>query len=207
MYWIIALGIFSQSLFGARMVVQLIHTERSGKVVSPSIYWQISLLASFLFLIYGIIRNDIVIILGQTLSYFIYIRNLQLKHAWVNIPLVIRVVLIALPVVTLFWIVIGSDHKLSDIIRGNDFTDPILFIGGAGQLLLNLRFVYQWYHSEKQGASVLPVGFWFISVAASVMILTYAVKREDIVLLGAQGIGIFAYLRNMIVHYRSTGKT
>src|SRR4051812_40281662 len=84
-YGIYALGFFAQSIFGARLLVQLFLSEKKGKVVSPTIFWQLSLVASFLFSIYGILRNDFVIILGQTLSYFIYIRNLQLKNDWAKI--------------------------------------------------------------------------------------------------------------------------
>lgn len=205
MTWILALGFLAQSMFGARNIVQLVHTERAGKVTSPSAYWQLSMLGSFLFLIYGIIRNDIVIMLGQTLSYFIYVRNLQLKNAWAEIHIILRFILLLLPIGTLVWVFYGSEQggKFSEILNSNDFADPILFIGGTGQLLLNLRFVYQWFYSEKTGVSTLPIGFWLISVIASVMILVYAVQRMDIVLLGAQSIGIFAYLRNIFIHYRS----
>ncbi|HEY3404577.1 MAG TPA: lipid-A-disaccharide synthase N-terminal domain-containing protein [Ohtaekwangia sp.] len=206
MAWILALGFLSQALFGVRMVVQVVHTERAGKVASPTIYWQISLLGSFLFLIYGILRDDVVIILGQTLSYFIYIRNIQLKNEWKKIPLLLRVFLFTLPLGILGWISLGIDNRLSTILGNNDFADPILFIGATGQLLHNLRFIYQWYYSERVKASVLPIGFWLISAVASVMILVYAFDRPDPVLLGAQSFGILAYLRNIFVYYRSQKK-
>jgi len=48
-YGIYGLGFFAQSLFGARLVVQLFLSEKKGKVVSPTIFWQLSLMASFLF--------------------------------------------------------------------------------------------------------------------------------------------------------------
>jgi len=203
MTWILALGFFSQALFGVRMIVQVIHTERAGRVASPTIYWQISLLGSFLFLIYGILRDDVVIILGQTLSYFIYIRNIQLKNEWRKIPSLLRILLLILPFAILGWISLGIDKRLSTIIGNNDFTDPILLIGATGQLMHNLRFVYQWYYSEREKVSVLPIGFWIISAVASVMILIYAFDRPDPVLLVAQCLGFFAYLRNIFVYYRS----
>lgn len=201
-YGIYVLGFFAQSLFGARLIVQMVLTEKKGKVVSPTIYWQLSLLASFLFLIYGIIRNDFVIILGQTLSYFIYIRNLQLKKNWLPIPLFIRWLLLALPVIALVWVIQGPKEKLEAIFSNSDLTNPIIAIGAVGQLMLNLRFIYQWYYSEKQKDSILPLGFWIISSAASVMILSYAFYRLDPVLLVAQGMGIIAYLRNIFIHFR-----
>ncbi|WP_159453717.1 lipid-A-disaccharide synthase N-terminal domain-containing protein [Ohtaekwangia koreensis] len=204
-YWIYGLGFFAQSLFGARLLVQLFYSEKQGKVVSPTIFWQLSLLASFLFLIYGIIRNDIVIIIGQTLSYFIYVRNLQLKNDWTKIPLVLRIVLLLLPMVTLTWIIFGADQKMSQIFSKNDFTNPIIFMGAIGQLMLNLRFIHQWYYSEKHKTSILPLGFWIISTGASILILIYATYRVDPVLLVAQSMGIVVYIRNIVIHFK--GKT
>jgi len=202
-YGIYALGFFAQSIFGARLIVQLLISEKKGKVVSPTIFWQLSLLASFLFLIYGIIRNDFVIILGQTLSYFIYIRNLQLKNNWKAIPLMLRTILFALPFIALACITIFAKGKLDQIFSNTDLTNPIVFMGAIGQLMLNFRFIYQWYYSEKQNDSILPLGFWVISSMASVMILTYATYRIDPVLLVAQSMGIVVYLRNIFIFFKA----
>jgi lipid-A-disaccharide synthase-like uncharacterized protein len=202
-YGIYALGFFAQSIFGARLIVQLFISEKKGKVVSPTIFWQLSLLASFLFLIYGIMRNDFVIILGQTLSFFIYIRNLQLKNNWKEIPLLVRGVLFALPVLALSYILFFAEGKVDRIFSNTDLTNPIIFMGAIGQLMLNFRFIYQWYHSEKNKDSILPLGFWVISSFASVMILTYATYRIDPVLLVAQSMGIVVYLRNIFIFFKA----
>jgi lipid-A-disaccharide synthase-like uncharacterized protein len=201
-YGIYGLGFFAQSLFGARLIVQLVISEKKGKVASPTIYWQLSLAASFLFLIYGILRNDAVIIIGQTLSYFIYIRNLQLKHDWEKFSPGARSIVFALPVLAAVYIIFWDATKLQNITSNSDFTEPIIALGAVGQLMLNLRFVYQWYFSEKEHDSILPLGFWIMSTAASVMILIYASYRVDPVLLVAQGMGIFVYIRNMLIYFK-----
>jgi lipid-A-disaccharide synthase-like uncharacterized protein len=203
-YWIYGLGFFAQALFGTRLIVQLFHTEREGKVASPTIFWQISLIASFLFLVYGILRNDFVIILGQTLSYFIYVRNLQLKNEWRKIPLPFRVILVILPFAAFGWTLVGSENKLATLLAKNDLSDPIIIIGSIGQLLLNFRFIYQWYYSEKHKSSILPLGFWVVSTVASVLILRYAFYKFDPVLLVAQSMGIVVYVRNIMVHFKSS---
>jgi len=202
-YWIYGLGFFAQSMFGARLIVQLFHSERKGKIVSPTIFWQISLFASFLFLIYGVLRDDIIIILGQTLSYFIYIRNLQLKNEWTKINLPLRILLFSLPGLTFLWILLASKAHFNSIFSQGDLYHPILLMGAIGQLMLNFRFIYQWYFSEKHNTSVLPLGFWIISTIGSVLILVYASYRLDPVLLVAQGMGIFVYVRNIIIHTKS----
>ena len=205
-YWIYALGFFAQSLFGARLIVQWYYSEKEGKVVSPTIFWQLSLVASFLFLIDGIFRDDVIIILGQTLSFFIYVRNLQLKNDWGKIPFILRVFLLLLPVFAFAWMFFGVHHNLQSIFAKTDLTSPIIIMGAIGQLMLNLRFVYQWYYSEKHKTSLLPLGFWIISTIASVLILTYASYRLDPVLLVAQGMGIFVYVRNIFIHRKTLHK-
>jgi len=205
-YWIYGLGFFAQSLFGGRLIVQWYYSEKDGKVASPTIFWQLSLVASFLFLIYGIIREDVVIILGQTLSYFIYVRNLQLKNDWQRIPAGIRTLLLMLPVFAFGWLLFADSHNFKSISSQTDLTSAILIMGAIGQLLLNIRFVYQWYYSEKHKSSILPVGFWIISLFASVLILVYASWRLEPVLLVSQGMGIFVYVRNILIHQKTLHK-
>jgi lipid-A-disaccharide synthase-like uncharacterized protein len=194
---IYGLGFFAQSLFGARTIIQWIKSEREGRVVSPTLFWIFSLNGSFLFLIYGALRNDFVILFGQTISFYIYIRNLQLKGFWQRIPFLIRILIVPLPFFLYFWLFIFSPESFNLIFSNADFTDTFIIVGSIGQLLLNFRYLYQWYHSEKVNESILPLGFWVISAAASVMVVIYGLYRHDPVLLVAQGLGLIAYLRNI----------
>jgi len=198
-YLIYGLGFFAQALFGSRMIVQWISSERAGKVMSPTIFWQTSLLASFLFMIYGLLRYDVVIVAGQLLSYYIYIRNLQLKESWLTIPVSLRLIFLLSPVVTVVWIGFFNHSMLTQLELQNDFTQPFMLVGAAGQLILNLRFIYQWYYSEKRHISVLPGGFWILSLLGSVLVIGYAVYRQDPVLLLAQSLGLIVYVRNIFL--------
>jgi lipid-A-disaccharide synthase-like uncharacterized protein len=182
---IYGLGFFAQSLFGARTITQWIISEREGRVVSPTLFWIFSL------------RSDIVILLGQTISFYIYIRNLQLKGFWKRIPFILRLLIFPLPPLVLLWIGLFSPESFEQTLRQADFTDRFIIIGSIGQLLLNFRYLYQWYHSEKVNESILPLGFWVISAVASVMVVIYGIYRHDPVLLVAQGLGLIAYLRNI----------
>jgi lipid-A-disaccharide synthase-like uncharacterized protein len=194
---IYGLGFFAQSLFGARTIIQWIKSEREGRVVSPTLFWIFSICGSFLFLIYGVLRNDFVILFGQTISFYIYIRNLQLKGFWIRIPLLLRNIIFLLPPLLLLWVRLLSPESFDQIFSKADFTDLFIVIGSIGQLLLNFRYLYQWYHSEKVNESILPLGFWVISAVASVMVVIYGIYRHDPVLLVAQGLGLVAYLRNI----------
>jgi lipid-A-disaccharide synthase-like uncharacterized protein len=199
-YWLFGLGFLAQGLFGTRLIIQLFLSEKQGTSVSPTIFWQISLLASFLFFLYGALRNDAVIIIGQTLSYFIYVRNLQLKKAWLTLPLLSRWIIISIPAVSWSWLIYSG--AWSAITNQTSFASSFIVAGAVGQLALNLRYLYQWYYSEKQQESVLPLGFWGISAVASLLVVFYAVHRFDPVLLLSQGMGLLVYLRNITFFFR-----
>ncbi|UOQ70879.1 lipid-A-disaccharide synthase N-terminal domain-containing protein [Hymenobacter cellulosilyticus] len=72
-------------------------------------------------------------------------------------------------------------------------------LGAVGQTVFLLRFVYQWLYSERQGTSVLPLGFWVVSLAGSLLILGYAVLRLDYVLLLGNAFGTVVYARNILL--------
>lgn len=54
-----------------------------------------------------------------------------------------------------------------------------LAIGFAGQLLFTSRFLVQWIASERSGRSVVPLAFWWFSLAGGVTLLAYALWRQD----------------------------
>lgn len=74
----IAVGLLAQALFGARFVVQWLHSERLGKSRFPRLFWQISVAAGVLILGYAIHRRDPVFICGEATTLAIFCRNLQL---------------------------------------------------------------------------------------------------------------------------------
>ena len=69
-YLIYSIGFLSQILFFGRTIIQWFKSEHEGRVLSPTLFWKISLLASILMLTYGILRNDAAILIGQILVYF-----------------------------------------------------------------------------------------------------------------------------------------
>ncbi len=77
-----------------------------------------------------------------------------------------------------------------------------LIIGFFGQLLFASRFIYQWIYSEKKGKSVIPIGFWYLSIFGGIGLLIYAISRKDPVIIVGQMFGIFIYIRNLILIYR-----
>ncbi|MDP4186202.1 MAG: lipid-A-disaccharide synthase N-terminal domain-containing protein [Bacteroidota bacterium] len=198
---IYALGFASQLLFFARVVIQWFVSEKEGKIISPTIFWQLSLMGSLLFLTYGIFRNDFAIIVGQLIVYFVYVRNLQLKGAWKNSIFLFRAAVLLFPIIALSWIAFGDSHNWRNIFHNNDVSTFLMIWGIFGQVIFNCRFVYQWIYSEKRGESVLPVGFWIISIVGAIMIFSYGIVRMDPVLILGQGFSMFVYFRNLMLGF------
>lgn len=72
-----------------------------------------------------------------------------------------------------------------------------LIVGFAGQTVFTGRFVLQWLYSEFKRRSVIPVGFWYLSMLGSALLLSYAIYREDPVFIIGQSFGFLVYLRNL----------
>jgi lipid-A-disaccharide synthase-like uncharacterized protein len=70
-------------------------------------------------------------------------------------------------------------------------------IGLFGQLMFTARFLVQWLASERARKSVVPVAFWYFSIAGGAILLAYALYRRDPVFVLGQAMGLFIYLRNL----------
>ncbi len=198
-YLIYAMGFLAQILFFVRTIAQWFKSEQEGEVISPIIYWQISLAGSILMLTYGILRNDFAIVIGQFLVYAIYIRNLQLKNAWKQMHWLAQSLAILIPLGYLAWLIFSGNF--SNIFENKDVSAFWMIWGTAAQLIFISRFFYQWIYSEKEKESLLPLGFWIISTVGSLMIFTYSIYRLDPVLFAAHSLGLFVYARNILLHY------
>ena len=77
-----------------------------------------------------------------------------------------------------------------------------LVVGFAGQAFFSSRFLLQWLVSEKKKKSVMPIGFWFLSIGGSLLLLAYAIHRRDPVFILGQASGFLIYSRNLQLIYR-----
>ncbi len=203
--FVFILGFLSQILFFARTIVQWIQSEKAGKILSPVVFWQLSLLASILMILYGILRRDFAIILGQLITFFIYVRNLQLQNSWTKIPFYFRVLVITMPFACLLWLILSGNYSFNSIMQNENIPLWLFLFGILAQLIFTFRFVYQWLVSEKNKLSEFPLGFWYISLSGSLLIFTYGLFRTDPVLvLGHLG-SMVMYLRNIMLHYTGKG--
>ncbi len=204
--YITLIGFIGQGLFFSRFLFQLILSERQRKVITPVIFWQLSLAASIIFFIYGYLREDFSIMLGQSITYFIYIRNLQLQNQWQRLPKLIQIFLFVFPVFIVVYAYNNNVMDLDKLLRNEDIPFWLLMLGIVAQLVFIFRFIYQWFTSERKKTSHLPLGFWIISLTGSSLILTYSIFREDLVLFVAHSIGMLVYVRNIYIFSKQDDK-
>ncbi len=194
---IYAIGFLAQLLFSSRLVIQWVASEKQQKVIAPTLFWILSLLASFLLFIYGYLRLDFSIMLGQSLTYYIYIRNLQLKKQWQRFPEIVQWFLLIVPI--LIGILYYSNNKIDFelLFRNENISTWLLTLGIVAQLIFTLRFIYQWLYAEHHKESLLPLGFWALSIIGAALILCYAIIRKDPVLFVGHLFGVTIYTRNI----------
>lgn len=198
--WLIyAIGFLAQILFSGRLFIQWFLSEKNKKIVTPSLFWKLSLLASFLLFVYGYLRNDFAIMLGQTLTYFIYVRNLHLQGQWQKSPLWFRTFLLIFPILIVIYGYNNGKFDLYNLLNNQAIPQWLLILGVIAQIIFTLRFVYQWLYSEREKISQLPIGFWRLSVLGAALIIIYAIYREDPVLLLGHGVGLIIYIRNIFI--------
>ena len=215
--WLIyTIGFLAQILFSSRcdpqrrdffsspgLEMKLFLSERSGRIITPSIFWKLSLLASFLLFVYGYFRQDLAIMLGQALTYFIYIRNLELQGEWGKSPRAIQYFLLLFPLIIILYGYNNGKYDLSLLLYNEAIPRWLMILGIVSQVLFTFRFVYQWLYSERNKVSDLPVGFWRISAAGASLILVYAIFRKDPVLFLGHIAGLTIYLRNIFIYKKS----
>jgi lipid-A-disaccharide synthase-like uncharacterized protein len=81
-----------------------------------------------------------------------------------------------------------------------------LAFGLVAQLAFAARFLVQWIMSERAGKSVVPMAFWFFSVAGGTMTLIYGlVKREPIIIFG-QLLSNIIYVRNIMLIWKNRAR-
>lgn len=206
-FFVYLLGFIAQGLFSARILVQWIMSERARRVVSPTVFWILSLIASFIFFIYGWMREDFSIMLGQVIGYYVYIWNLKAKGLWSRIRPGLRqavvTALLVMPAVGACLMLRDPQAAAASLFRNDRLPIWMIIFGSAGQVIFSLRFLYQWIYSSRHGESALPAGFWIISLTGSAIIVTYGILRLDPVVILGQACGFISYTRNLILWKRS----
>jgi lipid-A-disaccharide synthase-like uncharacterized protein len=78
--WLVLFGLAAQGLFMMRFIVQWIASERARRSIVPEAFWYFSLGGGAMLVIYGLLKAELVIIVGQLPALIVYSRNIVLIH-------------------------------------------------------------------------------------------------------------------------------
>jgi lipid-A-disaccharide synthase-like uncharacterized protein len=78
--------------------------------------------------------------------------------------------------------------------------------GFLGQAIFGVRFLIQWLKSEQEGHSVIPIAFWYCSLAGGLISFSYVVHQQAWPLIIGQGVPLPIYARNIWMLYRDRGR-
>lgn len=205
--WMIyAIGFTAQLIFASRVIIQWFLSEKANRLKTPVIFWKLSLIAAIIFFIYGYLREDFSIMLGQAIIYFVFIRNLQLQNHWKPTSWFFKLLVLGFPVFAIFYGFLWAQISFSHFFSSEDIATWLLLIGVFGQILYTGRFIYQWIYSENKNKSTLPVMFWIISLVGSAVLIFYAVMRRDPVLFASHAGGSVIYIRNIYIGLKQKDK-
>lgn len=200
---IFCIGLLAQACFSARILIQWFLSEKKHEVISPTLFWVFSLIGSYLMFYYGWLRNDFSIIVGQFISFYIYIGNWRLKGVWRRIPVLFRILLAVTPLLAAIGTLQDSSHFVENFLKNEDIPVWLIVFGTAGQFIFTFRFIYQWIYSSRKQVSALPPTFWVISLVGSCMIVIYGVLCHDPILILGQSFGFLSYIRNLMIGHKS----
>lgn len=206
------LGITGAVLFYGRFYIQWIASEIQKRSVMPVAFWYMSGFGSVSLLLYGVFSGSPLGSLSHCFNTIIYSRNLV--HIWrekgVLTPARSRWFHSAIALVVLIGVILVAYTWVRELLNTQDdeFSEQAknwlwLAVGVFGQGLFALRFLIQWAVTELRKKSTIPAAFWYISVVASILMMSSHFQRQE--WLYAIGIGttLFIYLRNIyMVHFK-----
>lgn len=80
----------------------------------------------------------------------------------------------------------------------------VIAFGLLAQTTFFLRWIVQWFSSERRGESHIPVAFWWLSLSGASMLFVYfAIRGEPVGMLG-QSVGWVVYSRNLVLIKRNS---
>lgn len=212
-----AIGFVAAIIFYGRFYLQWYTTERQGRSVVPVGFWYMSSAGSLLLFGYGVYVQSPVGTLSHCFNIFIYVRNLI--HVWrvggtltrrrsvIVHGLALAVIAVAVCLLAVTWLNVFDNARPGEN-AGAARTWFWIAVGVVGQALFAGRFIVQWLTTEHRRESVIPVAFWYLSVAASILQFASFVQLQDWIFALGIATTLPIYLRNLwIIHRRKQAYT
>ncbi len=206
-----AAGVVGAVVFYGRFYVQWIVSEFKRRSTVPVAFWYMSSMGSLTLLAYAVHLQSPLGALGQSMNIVIYTRNLI--HIWREKGLLTKrrnlivhlvvgaIAAVAIGVAGLTWL---REFKIS---QGLETETAVrnwvwLAVGTIGQGLFACRFLVQWIVTELERKSVIPPAFWYLSVAAALLMMACFIQRGEWIFAAGMASTLLIYARNIRLIHR-----
>ena len=205
------IGSVAAIIFYGRFYLQWYTSERLGRSVVPVGFWYMSCVGSLMLFSYGVYTQSAVGTLSHCFNIVIYVRNLI--HVWRKNGtlsrrrsiavhgLALAVLLVAGVLLVLTWSQVLSKTQSGSATEA-ERTLFWITVGVVGQGLFACRFLIQWITTERKKESVIPVAFWYFSIAASVLMLASFLQLREWVFAAGIVLTPPIYTRNLWMIHR-----
>lgn len=206
------LGFLASIAFSARMLVQWLTSEFSGKSCVKPLFWKISLCGNALLATHAFIQIQFHVCLIQICNAVISWRNLNLMQppteqvSTRNTVGMMALAIITVPIAFIIqnhgteWFRIpvtpwqNETHTLSPLWHA---------FGFVGLILFGSRYWLQWWCAEKRRESYLGPAFWWVSLIGEGACLIYFLLIQDPVNFLGPAFAFIPYVRNLMLIYKS----
>ena len=72
----------------------------------------------------------------------------------------------------------------------------------VGEIIFGGRFLLQWIISEYRKKSHVPIGFWYMSIVGTLILMVYFTHKKAPVMLAAFSAQLLIYFRNLQLIYK-----
>lgn len=207
LYILSLLGYTGAFLFYGRFYLQWLVSEVRRESVMPRAFWYMSMAGSVFLLLYGVfVLNSPLGALSHCFNSVIYARNMV--HIWRREGNLSKRQSLLFQSTVAVFVGIGSLLVLYTLFKEYDASKEEalsvqltnwlwIAVGVFGQALFALRFFIQWIVTEIRKESVIPASFWYLSVAASLlMICSHGQRHEWLYTVGIAST-LLVYFRNI----------
>ena len=145
------------------------YSEKTGKYLRLNLFWGNQPFASCLLFVYGYLRDDFAIMLGQVITYYIYVGNIQLEKNGRN-GLGGCASLSIFPAIILVYGFNNNAMNTHNLFKNQDI--PFFFNDSwsCSQNLIYAQVCISMAVFRVETKSLLPMGFWLLSLMGSLLI-------------------------------------
>lgn len=203
---LIVFSIVAGIIFYSRFYLQWIVSEIKKESTVPPFFWYQSIVGSLMLMVWSIYDQSPLGALSQSLNVVPYSRNVvhiwrekgRLTKAWslvLNLGPLLVAAFACFVVAFIWWREFDRTQAMD--VQEAQRTWFWLAVGVSGQALFGVRFFVQWAVSERLKKSVVPLAFWYISIAATLLTIPTYLHRHEWIFLFGQVSNLLVYARNV----------